>query len=226
MSPPAISPSLPRALRRGAALALGALVAAASPTARAATASIGVYDDYFRPADVSVAQGDTVMWTWNGDGHNVKVSGPESFTTAFHDNGATEQRVFRKPGSYSFICEAHPKSMRGTIAVSAAPPGPPPPASPPPPPPTPTRDSSAPTLTGRVVSYPRLRFRLSEPSRVVIRVRRGRRLVRTISRSLAAGVHDVALGRRLARGVYGVSVLARDASGNRSRVLRRRFTIR
>jgi hypothetical protein len=109
------------------------------------------------------------------------------------------------------------------------------------------RDTTAPVLSGVRLDRRRfrakrggavLRFRSSEAGTLAIRVdrlvRRGRRTralrAGTITRSVRAGAGRVRLTakvgrRRLRPGAYRLTVLVRDAAGNRSRAVRLRLTI-
>lgn len=80
-------------------------------------------------------------------------------------------------------------------------------------------DTTAPAVTAvSVTRSRRLRFVLSEPARVAITVRRGRRVVRRLVRPGVAGRNVVSLSRPK-RGRYAVSVVATDAAGLRSRTV-------
>jgi plastocyanin len=76
----------------------------------------------FEPANVTIAAGTTVNWTWIGGIHDVTSAGTPGFTgsgtpvTAPHSFSQT----FTTPGTYVFYCTVHgtPSSgMRGTIVV-------------------------------------------------------------------------------------------------------------
>ena len=58
-------------------------------------------------------------------------------------------------------------------------------------------------------------FRLSENSTVTIRVKRGRKVVKSVTKQLTAGERTVSVrSAKLRKGRYKVEVRARDASGN------------
>lgn len=76
----------------------------------------------FDPANVTVAVGTTVTWTWVGGFHDVNATGASTFpgsgepTTPPHSYSFT----FDTPGTYLYFCSVHgdPTSgMRGTIVV-------------------------------------------------------------------------------------------------------------
>lgn len=63
-------------------------------------------------------------------------------------------------------------------------------------------------------------FKLSESAAVTLRVKKGKRTVRTVRASFRTGGGSITL-RRLARGRYSVEIEARDARGNRAAVQRK-----
>jgi hypothetical protein len=74
-----------------------------------------------------------------------------------------------------------------------------------------------------------VRFRLSEPATVEIRVkRRGRgKVLRTVRVHAPAGTRTVTVrSRRLKRGRYVVQLRARDAAGNRSDLAKKSLRLR
>ena len=98
-------------------------------TAHAAPASIDVVNNSFTPAQVSINTGESVTWNFKEKNHNVKGSGGISGNNSF--GTGTYTKTFDAPGSFSFVCEAHP-DMKGTVTVAAAaaPQGPAPAAGP------------------------------------------------------------------------------------------------
>jgi plastocyanin len=102
---------LPRTL-----LALAAVAAALAPASSAATRTVGVRDDFFTPARLTIAKGDSVRWIWQGGGrrrHNVASS-------AFGDSGYKRRGSFSvrfaRAGSYTYFCFLH-EGMDGTVVV-------------------------------------------------------------------------------------------------------------
>ena len=72
--------------------------------------------------DLTITVGDTVRWTWtDGDVHSVfSTSGPSSIDSGFLVGaGTTFEFTFTEPGVWSYLCQVHPGSMRGTITVMA-----------------------------------------------------------------------------------------------------------
>jgi hypothetical protein len=63
----------------------------------------------------------------------------------------------------------------------------------------------------------RVTFRLSEPATVTIRVKRGKKVIKTVRKQVAAGKRTVTIrSKKLKKGRYKILVLARDPFGNRS----------
>jgi plastocyanin len=111
-------------LPRGVALlillytAVPSMAVSASP-ARGVEVVAQMKDFKFTPAGMSVAAGDTVIWT-NGDDvtHNVALDqGPEIYVSTELKPGQTTRFTFTKAGSYHYFCEWHP-FMQGTIQVA------------------------------------------------------------------------------------------------------------
>jgi plastocyanin len=76
----------------------------------------------FEPANVTIAAGTTVTWTWVGGFHDVTATG----NPAFPSSGApvappkTFSHTFNTPGTYTYFCSVHgspTEGMRGTIVV-------------------------------------------------------------------------------------------------------------
>ncbi|MDQ5808071.1 MAG: plastocyanin/azurin family copper-binding protein [Actinomycetota bacterium] len=95
-------------------LALPALVAVAAttafaPGAPAATKTVRIDDDVFRPGSISINVGDTVRWRWVGDNpHNVTVTrGRQRFRSGTKRSGTYSKRI-RRGGRYTIVCTVHP----------------------------------------------------------------------------------------------------------------------
>jgi plastocyanin len=165
--------------------------------------------------------------------------------------------TFTEPGDYEFLCQVHPGTMLGIVHVTGDPietptPTPDPPSSPTPTPPaatatprpTPTPDDHTTTpapsggsdndkpairrvkVTG-LRRAARVRFWLSEPASVTIRVKRKRTVLRSVRVQAPAGTRTVTVrSKRLKRGRYRVELRARDALGNRSALARKSLRVR
>jgi plastocyanin len=180
------------------------------------------------PANVKIEVGDSVTWRFEGTSltHNVASTGANwSFVTPFDKAPATF--TFTAPGTYRFVCQAHAFAMNGRVQVGAAGPEPDPAGDA-----RPNR-SKAPVVDAeppifervRLARRPggaRVRYRLSERARTVVRVKRGGRLV---WRRAARGRRGAVLVRGLRPGRYEVALRARDLGGNPSRIVRRRLRV-
>jgi plastocyanin len=76
----------------------------------------------FEPANVTVAVGTTVTWTWVGGFHDVTSAGNPSFSSSGAPVAPPRSfsHTFTTPGTYLYFCSVHgsPSSgMRGTIVV-------------------------------------------------------------------------------------------------------------
>ena len=83
------------------------------------TVGVGAGGNAFGPADVTVAQGDTVTWQWQGGQHSVtSTSSSEPFDSGAKTAG-TFQHTFDKPGTFTYVCVWH-SNMQGTVTVTPA----------------------------------------------------------------------------------------------------------
>jgi plastocyanin len=222
--------AVPAALAPGTAFAADATVHAVDGTAA------NGYQNLWNPDSVNVDVGDAVTWSFAGAQAVHNVASDSANWQLSSEPGvarAPVSHVFTEAGVYTFVCQIHPTTMRGTVVVSEPgqdPPTTPPPDSGPVPWPNPTEaprwsvrpDNKRPRLT-RVRARARrdgasVRFRLSERARVSVRfVRRGR-TVRRVKHWYRGGSHRMRVrSRRLRSGRYLVVVTARDDAGNRAR---------
>ena len=240
-------------MRHRIALA-GALVAAlaAAPAALAADQTVRAVDgtaadpnaNLWSPSAVTVKVGETVTWTFAGTAvpHNVQSEGSNwSLSTPIGIAPPPASHRFTAKGTYTFLCQVHPATMRGTVTVTDEDGTPPPPPPPPPPSEQPfPNDQSPPSVleitdedrpslnrvrAARIRRGVRVRFRLSEPARVTIKVKRGRRTVKTKRVNARKGTRSATV-RGLRAGRYRIEVRARDLAGNPSRVRRARLSVR
>ena len=110
-------------MRKGwAFLAVSAVVAAAACGSDSTgpggppvqTNQVSVQNDVFSPANIQVAVGTTVTWTWNSGGnlHNVTFAD----TTSGSIGSGTFTRTFNTAGTFAFHCTLH-SGMTGSVLV-------------------------------------------------------------------------------------------------------------
>jgi plastocyanin len=224
------------------ALLVTAALLVAPASALGADQTVGAVDGtsgLWSPANVSIHVGDTVTWDFSdtSQAHNVASNSSNwTLTSPIQTHHPPVSFTFTAAGTYDFVCNVHPDTMKGTVSVDAPPPPPPPLSEQPFP-----NDQSAPTVleitdnrrpalrgvhATRIAHGVRVRFRASEPGRVTVRVRHGKRTVKTRTvRVRRAGAKTLRIGG-LAAGTYTITLRARDLAGNRSRARRARVTVR
>jgi plastocyanin len=88
----------------------------------------------FDPDTVNISVGDTVRWTWAGNGHSVTSGDPcivngqfcspddtNCATGTLSNNGFVYQHTFAQGGTYSYFCFAHcALGMTGVVNVASA----------------------------------------------------------------------------------------------------------
>ncbi len=81
----------------------------------------------FDPESVEIRAGETVVWRWKDDGHNVKPtaqpdgadwSGTPGDGSTLYDTGFEYAHTFDVPGEYEYVCVPHKSmGMRGSLTV-------------------------------------------------------------------------------------------------------------
>jgi plastocyanin len=120
------------ALVAAVALPVSGFAAGDSGHAKRSVKKVTVADDFYSPTDLQVTAGRTgkeVKFKWdenNTDSHNVVLkSGPKSLThkekkkfkSAVGSVGVRFNPVFKKKGTYKFICTIHPTVMKLSVKV-------------------------------------------------------------------------------------------------------------
>jgi plastocyanin len=85
-----------------------------------ASATVSIGDNFYSPASVSVAVGDTVTWANNGQAQHSATADDGSFDTGVFGPGGTRSKTFNKAGTFSYFCTVHGQSQSGTVRVLAA----------------------------------------------------------------------------------------------------------
>ncbi len=93
---------------------------AAAQRATAATATAVIQNFAFAPASLTIAVGDTVIWTQKDSiGHTVTSDNNTWPESPLLKQGETFKYTFTKAGTYTYHCRPHP-NMTGTIIVVAS----------------------------------------------------------------------------------------------------------
>jgi plastocyanin len=87
---------------------------------KAASASVSVGDNFYSPASVSVAVGDTVTWRNNGRAQHSATADDGTFDTGVFGAGASRSHTFTRAGTFSYYCTVHGQAQSGTVRVLAA----------------------------------------------------------------------------------------------------------
>lgn len=89
--------------------------------AAAATTTIDINDNFYRPASVEIGVGDTVTWQYNGfSAHTTtRTASPETWDSGTLTKGSSFSHTFSQTGTFTYFCQIH-DGMIGTIVVAAA----------------------------------------------------------------------------------------------------------
>jgi plastocyanin len=100
---------------------------APAESAKRATPTVTVADDFFAPDSVKIKKGKKVKWVWddlNGNPHNVRLTGTrpkgvkkDDFKSPTATINETFAAKFKKTGKYGFKCSIHPTVMKMTVQV-------------------------------------------------------------------------------------------------------------
>lgn len=105
-----------RKLALASALALSLAV-----PATAATPTVAVKDNFFKPGKVTIKKGGKVTWVWKGSNpHNVAIKKPGSSKVVKRSTTKTSGKytsAFRSTGTWRVVCEVHPTTMRMRVVV-------------------------------------------------------------------------------------------------------------
>lgn len=215
---------------RKAAAALATVLVAALPGSAAAHPGHGpeevrVDAGVFAPASVTVATGDTVIWSWGAEpghsvtadpGHAERFDSDPGTATPSHPRDDLYAHVFTRTGTFGYHCKVHPLTMQGTVTVVETPGG---------------DDITRPVLSRVRVRGRLLTFRLSERATVLARIERRMRGRWRVRRDFDVFAHRGLNRRRLplrglAPGRYRLRLTAYDDADKRSRTKRVALRIR
>ncbi len=110
--------------RSAGSLTMGMLILIHFSLAGQKSHMVGVTNNVFTPADITINVGDTVIWTNTEGTHNVNGTtnsfpdNPESFGNDV-GTGWTFTHIFTIPGDYSYQCDLHVAfGMTGKLTVT------------------------------------------------------------------------------------------------------------
>lgn len=69
----------------------------------------------FEPAKVTIQVGERVVWKWKG-GVQHDVHGGDEFKSKLQSKGEFTH-TFDKAGTFEYLCDVHPTTMKGTVEV-------------------------------------------------------------------------------------------------------------
>jgi plastocyanin len=89
-----------------------------TPTLLMAVDVTVVNDLSFSPNRIEVPAGSTINFSWNGNVPHTVSSDDAGFASGAPAKADSLSVVLTTPGTYRFICETHPTTMKGLITVS------------------------------------------------------------------------------------------------------------
>ncbi|MGH7514052.1 MAG: cupredoxin domain-containing protein [Gemmatimonadales bacterium] len=82
------------------------------------TTGVTVGNNFFSPANLSVATGATVTWTWAMGDTEHTVTFDDSAPGSARQSSGTFQRTFATAGTYTYFCSVHGRAvMSGSVTV-------------------------------------------------------------------------------------------------------------
>lgn len=126
-----------RSWRLGLVATVALIAIGAATPVLAETIGVSIVNRTFEPAEIVIAEGDTVTWTVttaNGEPHTVTsaAAGGEAQGAAFDsqtddpeltklkEEGGTFSFTFEEAGTYAYLCVVHATEMTGTVEVLEA----------------------------------------------------------------------------------------------------------
>ncbi len=93
-------------------------ITTSSPPESGQTVQATIVDRAFKPGELTVAAGTTVIWTNTGQQpHTVTATDGSFLTEGSLSTGGVYEHAFATPGTYAYICAIH-TSMKGTVVVT------------------------------------------------------------------------------------------------------------
>lgn len=98
-------------------------VALVARPAGAANHNVEIKEFQFTPSSITVAVGDTVIWTHlDGTNHTVTSDQPGLFDSPLMNRGSTFRFTFNQPGTFGYHCTFHPDMQGRVVAQNVDPP--------------------------------------------------------------------------------------------------------
>ncbi|MGN6391288.1 MAG: cupredoxin domain-containing protein [Gemmatimonadales bacterium] len=83
------------------------------------TATVTVGNNFYNPAQLTVAVGTTVTWQWAAGDTTHSVTFDDGPTSNIQNSG-TFQRAFGTAGTFTYFCKVHGRAvMSGTVTVGS-----------------------------------------------------------------------------------------------------------
>ncbi|HET9726457.1 MAG TPA: plastocyanin/azurin family copper-binding protein [Gemmatimonadales bacterium] len=89
------------------------------PSAGGGGNDVTVGNNFFSPANLSVATGATVTWSWAMGDVEHQIAFVDGAPGSAKQSSGTFQRTFGSAGTYSYFCTVHGQAMSGTITVGS-----------------------------------------------------------------------------------------------------------
>ena len=82
------------------------------------TVRVRMVDNAFRPRSITVVQGTRVRWVNRGANVHSSTSNSDIWDSGLLDPGEAYGRVFRREGTFKYLCTVHPAVMKGVVTVT------------------------------------------------------------------------------------------------------------
>lgn len=86
----------------------------------AASALVSMGDNFYSPRTVSIAVGDTVTWSNDGQAQHSATANDGSFDTGVYGPGQSRSQTFNTAGTFGYFCTVHGQAQSGTVRVASA----------------------------------------------------------------------------------------------------------
>jgi len=79
--------------------------------------AVSIENLQYKPLEITVKRGDTVVWTNNDDRDHTVIAKDGSFRSRNIKSGEIFEHTFTKSGRFAYGCTYHPR-MKGLVIVS------------------------------------------------------------------------------------------------------------